>query len=299
MASSEQQKPFKYGKSLQSKNFKSIKDICLPPLRPLRKADLKPEMENYRHGCMRNSMFCNHLILKPELGRTRRICNILPGSDFVYGMQNCYEDGVAETIGQWRKPDSSSLRKPPCNFLNFNVKAVQAGLVTPAEYHSFRLSYDQTQTIKKAIQAGFVTPSDYHSFRLGYHQATPQKKPLLEPRSKKQHSDQNATVADLIQQKFKNQWVQKRIKKDSKRYNDLVKIRPKEGYYQTCGTKMRQYHPQVKPSPPWRLAQFQKAEACLNTFSDEEIHQKSLKNFREEAPVRSDALSLGIYTSAF
>ncbi|XP_068961806.1 cilia- and flagella-associated protein 77-like [Petaurus breviceps papuanus] len=299
MASSEQQKPFKYEKPLKCKSFKSIKNICLPPLKPLRKADLKPEMENYRHGCMRNSMFCNHLILKPELGRTRRICNMLPGTDFVYGMQNYYEDGVAETIGQWRThPDTASLKKSPCNFLNFNVKAVQAGLATPAEFHSFRLSYDQTQAIKKAIQAGFATPAQYYAYRLGCRQNKPNK-PLLEHMPKKQHSDQNVTMIDLIQQKFKNQWIQKRIKKDSIRYNDFVKVRTKEGYYQTCGTKIKQYCPQIKPSPPWQLAQFQKAEACLNTFSDEEIHQKSLKKFREEAPVRCGALSLGIYTSAF
>ncbi|XP_043836510.1 cilia- and flagella-associated protein 77-like [Dromiciops gliroides] len=275
MASSEQQKPFKYQKPLKWKSFKSIKNICLPPLKPLRKADLKPEMENYRHGCMRNSMFCNHLILKPELGRTRRICNILPGSDFVYGMQNCYEDGVAETIGQWRiHPYTDSLKKKPCNFLNLNAKAVQAGFVTPAEYHSFRLGYHQIKAIKK-------------------------NKPPLEHLPKKQYSDESVTMADLIQQKFKNQWLQKRIKKDSIRYKDFVKITPREGYYQTCGTKIKQYQSQVKLSPPWRLAQFQKAEACLNTFSDEAIHQKSLKNFREEAPVRCGTLSLGIYTSAF
>ncbi|XP_027725981.1 cilia- and flagella-associated protein 77-like [Vombatus ursinus] len=269
MASSEQRKLFKYEKPLKCKSFRSIRDICLPPLMPLHKADLKPEMENYRHGCMRNSMFCNHLILKPELGRTRRICNMLPGSDFVY------EDGVAETIGQWRKhTDTASPKKPPRNFLNFNAKAVQAGLVTPAEYHSFSLSYDQTQAIKKA-------------------------KPLLDHMPKKQHRDQNVTITDLIQQKFKNQRIQKRNMKDSIHYKDFVKITPKESYYQTCGTKVKQYHSQTKPFRPWQLAQFQKAEACLNTFSDEEIHLKSLKNFRAEAPVRCSALSLGIYTSAF
>nr|XP_020859971.1 cilia- and flagella-associated protein 77-like [Phascolarctos cinereus] len=218
MASSEQQKPFKLEKPLKCKSFRNIRDTCLPPLMPLRKADLKPEMENYRHGCMRNSMFCNHLILKPELGRTRRICNMLPGSDFVYGMQNNYEDGMAETIRQWRKhTDTASPKKPPHNFLNFNAKAVQAGLVTPSEYHSLRLSYDQTQAIKKAILAGFVSPADYHAFRLGYLQTRPIKKnkPLLDHMPKKQHSDQNVTITDLIQQKFKNQWIQKRNMGDS------------------------------------------------------------------------------------
>ncbi|XP_036590578.1 cilia- and flagella-associated protein 77-like [Trichosurus vulpecula] len=300
MASSER-KAFKSEKPHKCKSFRSIQNICLPPLRPLRKADLKPDMENYRHGCTRNSMFCNHLILKPELGRTRRICNMLPGSDFVYGMQNSYGDSVAETIGQWRtRPDAPPLKKIPCNFLNLNAKAVQAGLVTPAEYHSFRLSYEQTQAIKKAIQAGLACLADYQAFRLGYGQTEPIKKnkPLLEDMPKKLHSDQNVTITDLIQQKFKNQWIQKRIMKDAIHYNG-VKLRPREGYYQTCGAKIRQYRPQIKPSPPWQLAQFQKAEACLNTFSDEKIHQKSLKNFREEAPMRCGALSLGNYTSAF
>ncbi|XP_007472599.1 cilia- and flagella-associated protein 77-like [Monodelphis domestica] len=271
MASLEQQKS---ESPLQCRSFNYIRNTSLPPLLPLRRASLTPEMENYRHGCMRDSMLCNHLILKPELGRTRRNCSVLPGFDFAYGKPNCYEDSVAKTIGQWNIHSyTTPLKVIPSNFISLNAKAVQAGFVTPAEHHVFRRSYPKIKEIKK-------------------------NKPSPEIHiPKKPANDPKVNIADLMQEKFKNQWRQERILQDSHCYKKTFKFIPKVGYYETYGTKIKPYHPNIKPSPPWRMAQFQKAKSCLNTFSDEEIHQKSLKNFRAEAPARCGTLSLGIYTN--
>uniref|UniRef100_A0A8C3PCI3 Cilia- and flagella-associated protein 77 n=1 Tax=Chrysemys picta bellii TaxID=8478 RepID=A0A8C3PCI3_CHRPI len=119
--------------------------ICPPPLLPLRMAELRPGMENERIGVVRDTMLQNHLILKPELGKTRSRCTRLPGSDFVYGLTLCGTDGgVPEAIGHWNsvKPISKATKELPRDFVAMNRGAVIAGLVTTKEHYQYRQIHD-------------------------------------------------------------------------------------------------------------------------------------------------------------
>ncbi|XP_044515938.1 cilia- and flagella-associated protein 77-like [Gracilinanus agilis] len=241
------------------RSLDSMRNTCLPPLQPLRRTNLKPEMENYRHGCIRDSMFCNHLILKPELGRTRRNCSVLPGCDFAYGKPNNYEENVAKTIGQWKIHSYTTPPRvvSPHDFLYLNAKAVQAGFITSAEQHIFRRNYHKTKAIKKS-------------------------KPLPENFISKKHDNEpNVTVADLIQEKFRNQWIQERLLKDSLCNKKTFKFIPKVGHYETYSSKIKSYHPTIKPSPPWRI-QLQKmktvyysAEKFLSASQERVLNDES------------------------
>uniref|UniRef100_A0A8D0DRE9 Cilia- and flagella-associated protein 77 n=1 Tax=Salvator merianae TaxID=96440 RepID=A0A8D0DRE9_SALMN len=123
----------------------SVSDFCPPPLLPVTKADILPGTENDRVGLVRDTMLQNHLILKPELGRTRRRCTKIPGSDFVYGLTLRGTDGgVPEAIGHWNamKPTVVKKKEMPKNFIAMNYKGIKAGLFTAREHYLYRQHHE-------------------------------------------------------------------------------------------------------------------------------------------------------------
>uniref|UniRef100_A0A8C6VCM4 Cilia and flagella associated protein 77 n=1 Tax=Naja naja TaxID=35670 RepID=A0A8C6VCM4_NAJNA len=122
-----------------------VSDICPPPLLPLTKATIQPGTENERIGLVRNSMFQNPLILKSELGRTRRRCAKIPGANFVYGLAAHGTDGgVPEAIGHWHVMPLPAIKRKeiPKDFIHMNSNGIKAGLFTAKEHHLYRQHHE-------------------------------------------------------------------------------------------------------------------------------------------------------------
>uniref|UniRef100_A0A672UPN4 Cilia and flagella associated protein 77 n=1 Tax=Strigops habroptila TaxID=2489341 RepID=A0A672UPN4_STRHB len=115
------------------------------PRRPLTLAEVEPGSENERLGVARDSMLCNPLILKAELGKPQRNCYTLPGIDFAYGLYIERTDGgVPEAIGHWNtvKPRTHLVQEMPRDYIAMNRSALKAGYTTAREYNLYYKAKD-------------------------------------------------------------------------------------------------------------------------------------------------------------
>ncbi|XP_038611970.1 cilia- and flagella-associated protein 77-like [Tachyglossus aculeatus] len=226
----------------------AVHHICPPPLLPLCKEDLNPGMENFRLGKVRDSMLCNPLILKPELGRCSRICSVLPGSDFVYGLYLPKVDGgVPEAITHWhvhsRKPTVPKLM--PLDFVAMNAKAAQAGLVTAPEQYRYRRYKEirKKEVEKFSIHHPPIQMPEGYTFGISSQSTFP--------------------LVELLQHKFINEWVEQQRQADLKRHREKAKKLQVHQVYNTRTTLLRDYKPSIPPAPPQPLPRFAKLKEMI------------------------------------
>ncbi|CAI5763382.1 Hypothetical predicted protein [Podarcis lilfordi] len=264
----------------KQKRRASVSDICPPPLLPLTRDDIKPGTENDRLGLVRDTMFQNHLILKPELGRTLRRCAKIPGSDFVYGLTLRGTDGgMPEAIGNWRvmTPTVTKKKEKPKDYIVMNYRGIKAGLFTAKEHYLYRQHHD----VRRKGADGDRFPRDpprlpdAMTYGRPYRPSTP--------------------FIDVFQHKFGDQWVEENRKncvyvKEDKHKKRRGKI------YDTRAVMLRKYQIPVKKDPLWIMPQFRKIAPHLNTFPSLEDRVKAFKAKEMEAAVRHGQLAQGIYT---
>lgn len=267
---------------LKAKRKASVSDICPPPLLPLTKADIKPGSDNERVGLVRDSMLQNHLILKPELGRTQRNCTKLPGSAYVYGLSLRGTDGgVPEAIGHWQAmiPSVPRQEDKPKDFVTLNTKGSKSGLITAKEQQLFR----QAHEIR-------VKEKDYKRF--------PKDPPRLPDAMTYGRPYRPPTpITDVLQHKFKDLWVQEQQNALSL-HEQTKKFQKKRlrKTYDTLTVMLRRHQIPAKLEPLWHLPRFGKTAAHLDTFPTRGDHVNAFKAQEEEAPVRQGKLARGIYT---
>ncbi|XP_053882549.1 cilia- and flagella-associated protein 77-like [Malaclemys terrapin pileata] len=257
--------------------------ICPPPLLPLRMAELRPGMENERVGVVRDTMLQNHLILKPELGKTRSRCTQLPGSDFVYGLTLCGTDGgVPEAIGHWNsvKPISKATKELPRDFVAMNRGAVIAGLVTTKEHYRYRQIHDirRPEDDERHFKRDPPRLPDAMTYGMPARPSTP--------------------IIDVFQHKYKELWMEGQRAAAEAHHKAKQKIRRRGKVYETYSTLLKKYKPPMKPDPLWHLPHFEKVGRHLDTFPSQGDREKAFKVHQSEAGVRCGIFAQGIYTSS-
>lgn len=258
----------------------SVSDICPPPLLPLTKADIQPGTENERIGLVRDSMFQNPLILKPELGRTRRRCAKIPGANFVYGLSARGTDGgVPEAIGHWQVMPPLAIRRKeiPKDFIHMHSKGIKAGLFTAKEHHLYCQHHElhcKTTAAKTFPKAALRLPD-----------AMTYGKPYPPP----------IPITEILQHKFGDQWVQEHRKADM-HLKQKKRSKKREKTHETRMTMLNKYQIPMKVDSQWHMPKFQKIARHLDTFPSEEDRLNAMKAQQIEAPVRRGPFGRGIYT---
>ncbi|KAL8169869.1 UNVERIFIED_CONTAM: hypothetical protein K2H54_059034 [Gekko kuhli] len=265
-------------------NHKDSADLL--PLDGLKKLGTSKDTrgsDNERVGVVRDSMLQNHLILKPELGRTRRRCTKLPGSAYVYGLALHGRDGgVPEAIGHWQVmiPSAPKEEEKPKNFITMNYKGIKSGLTTAKEHHLYR----QAHEIR-------IQEQDYKRF--------PKDPPRLPDAMTYGMPNRPSTpIVDLLQHKFKDLWVQEQQNTYSV-HEEAKKLRKKrhgKKAHDTFAVMIRRHQIPAKLDPPWHLPRFGKIAAHLDTFPTRIDRVNAFKAQEREAPVRHGNLVKGIYT---
>ncbi|XP_032652694.2 cilia- and flagella-associated protein 77-like [Chelonoidis abingdonii] len=278
MEASRSPKPFQRLKKRHSATV-----ICPPPLLPLRMAELRPGMENERAGVVRDTMLQNHLILKPELGKTRSRCSRLPGSDFVYGLTLRGTDGgVPEAIGHWNsvKPISKATKELPRDFVAMNRGAVVAGLVTTKEHYRYRQTHDirRPEDDKRHFKRDPPRLPDAMTYGMPPRPSTP--------------------IIDVFQHKYKELWMEGQRAAAEARHKGKQKIRQRGKVYETYSTVLKKYKQPMQPDPLWHLPHFEKVGRHLDTFPSQGDREKAFKVHQSEAGVRCGIFAQGIYTSS-
>ncbi|XP_013910699.1 PREDICTED: uncharacterized protein C9orf171 homolog [Thamnophis sirtalis] len=259
----------------------SVSDFCPPPLLPLTKADIQPGTENERIGLVRNSMFRNPLILKPELGRTRRRCAKIPGANFVYGLTSHGTDGgVPEAIGHWHVMPPRTIRGKdiPKDFIRMNSNGIKAGLFTAKEHHLYcqhHKLYCKT-AVAKTFPKNVLRLPDAMTYGKPYPPPTP--------------------ITEVLQHKFGEQWLQEHRKADDMRIKQKKHLKKREKTQETRTTMLNKYQIPVKMDSQWHLPKFQKVARHLDTFPSQEDRLNAMKAQQIEAPVRCGQFGWGIYT---
>ncbi|XP_061463475.1 cilia- and flagella-associated protein 77-like [Rhineura floridana] len=259
----------------------SVSDICPPPLLPLTKEGIKPGTENDRLGLVRDTMFQNHLILKPELGRTRRRCAKIPGSDFVYGITLRGTDGgVPEAIGHWKVMPPTVLKKKemPKNFIAMNYKGIKAGLFTAREHYLYRQHHDVR--CKEAESDRFPKDPPRLPGAMTYGRPFRPSTPII----------------DVLQHKFGDQWVEEHQKPQIMIKEKQHQRKRRGKTYDTRTVMLRKYQIPMKMDPLWHMPQFRKTAPHLDTFPSQKDRVNAFKAQQIEAPVRRGQLAQGIYT---
>ncbi|XP_042312302.1 cilia- and flagella-associated protein 77-like [Sceloporus undulatus] len=262
----------------------SVSDICGPPLLPLTCEDIKRGTENDRLGRLRDSMFQNHLILKPELGRTQRRCAKIPGSDFVYGLSLRGTDGgVPEAIGHWNvmPPRVYKKKEMPKDYIAMNRKGLKIGLFTAREhslYHQYHVVRRKEMDSNRFIKDPPRLP-DAMTYGRPARPSTP--------------------IVDVLQHKFGDLWIEEHrkfteVEKEKKRKQKL-----QGKTYETRTVMLRKHQIPVKLDSLWHMPRFEKnAIPNLVTFPTLKDKVKALKAQQSEVPVRRGQLPHGIYTLA-
>lgn len=267
---------------LKAKRKASVGNICPPPLLPLTKADIKPGSENERVGVVRDSMLQNHLILKPELGRTRRRCAKLPGSAYVYGLTRRGTDGgVPEAIGHWHAmiPCPQKEEEKPKDFVTLNCNGIKAGLANAMEQALYR----QTHVVRVQEKDCKRFPKD------------PPRLPdaMIYGMPRRRHTP----IEDVLQHKFKDLWLEEQQKAFlAHRQRKMFHKKRTEKGYDTFAAMVRRHQMPVKLEPLWHLPRFGKIAAHLDTFPTRADRVNAFKAQDEEVPVRCGNLAQGIYT---
>ncbi|KAH0620903.1 hypothetical protein JD844_021788 [Phrynosoma platyrhinos] len=262
----------------------SVSDICAPALLPLTCEDIKPGTENDRLGQLRDSMFQNHLILKPELGRTRRRCAKIPGSDFVYGLSlRGIDGGVPEAIGHWHvmPPTIYKKKEMPKDFIAMNRKGIKAGLSTAKEHCLYRQHHIVHR--KEADANRFIKDPPRLPDAMTYGRPPRPSTPMV----------------DLLQHKFGDLWIE-----EHRKFTEVVKekkhkrkLRGKNNDTRTV--MLRKHQIPMKLDSLWHMPRFEKkAIPHLVTFPTLKDKENAFKAQQIEVPVRRGPLARGIYTLA-
>ncbi|KAM8934456.1 cilia- and flagella-associated protein 77 [Pelodytes ibericus] len=237
-------------------------------------------MENERFGVVRDSMDHNQLLQKAELGKIKRRCYTLPGTEFTYG-QNSFmkEGGVAAAIGHWNSVEANKSRhkKPQSNFVALNREAVKSGLVTAAEHQAYRNTHDiwRPSDRVKIDHAKMVFPPDT-TFGICTRPST--------------------AIYDLLENKYQYLWIeQQRQASEELRLKSKEKMR-RARMQDTRTTLLRRYQPPTDPAPLWQLPRFQKIGPHLNTFPNEEARRKAFSAHHSDGIARRGLHAQGIYT---
>ncbi|XP_065551435.1 cilia- and flagella-associated protein 77 [Lathamus discolor] len=227
------------------------------PRRPLTLAEVKSGSENERLGVARDSMLCNPLIIKAELGKPQRNCYTLPGTDFAYGLYTKRTDGgVPEAIGHWNtvKPRTHLVREMPRDYIAMNRSALKAGYTTAREYNLYykakdiRRKDDENSRFNKCPPE---LPADV-TYGIKTQSCTP--------------------FFDLLHHRYQQLWMeQQRALTTAER----AEKKKKEKVRETRTTFLRK-----KPLPPkeesfWHLPSLEKVKPHLSTLPDREARQKA------------------------
>lgn len=258
-----------------------MSDICPPPLLPLTKADIKQGSENERVGVVRDTMFQNHLILKPELGRTRRRNAKIPGSDFVYGLSLRGTDGgVPEAIGDWNVmiPTVVKEKEQPKDYITMHKKGIKAGLYTVKEHDLFREHHEvhrKADTTNRFLKV-LPRPSDDTIYGKPYRAPTP--------------------IVEVLQHKFGDMWLE-----DQRKTNLIVevkkRIKKRRGKtYDTLAALLRRHQVPLKSDSLWHMPRFSKVAPHLSTFPTRKEREDAFKAFKTEVPARCGTIGQGNYT---
>ncbi|XP_053940454.1 cilia- and flagella-associated protein 77 [Cuculus canorus] len=226
------------------------------PRRPLSLAEVGPGSENERLGVVRDSMLCNPLILKAELGQPRRNCCTLPGFDFSYGLRIQRTDGgVREAIGHWDtvKPRTTTLvEEKPRDFIAMNRAATKAGYTTAREFNL----YYKAKDIRRKDKCGrFKSPPKLPAdFTYG-----------VRPRP-------STPLYDLLQHKYKELWME-----EQRALTAALRIqkKKKDTVRDTRTTWLRKHPPPAKKESFWHLPHLEKVGPHLCTFPDRGAHKKA------------------------
>ncbi|KYO22049.1 hypothetical protein Y1Q_0000671 [Alligator mississippiensis] len=237
-------------------------------------------MENERVGVLRDTMFQNHLILKPELGRPRQICARLPGSDFVYGLRLPNEGGVPEAIGHWNvmKVAPKPPKKMPRDFISMNHKAVKAGLITAKEHYRYR----QTHDIR-------LPEDDERHFKKDPPRLPDAMTYGMPPR-------RHTPITDVLEHRFQDIWVEEQRENTYIQKEQKKRIMPHGKVYKTYCSMLREHQRPVKSAPLCHLPSLEKVDPHLSTFRSQDAKAKAFKVYQSEAATRCGILAQGIYT---
>ncbi|XP_073454100.1 cilia- and flagella-associated protein 77 [Aquarana catesbeiana] len=235
-------------------------------------------MDNERFGVVRESMNNNQLLQKAELGKTKKMCYSLPGSDFTYGQSSFLkEGGVATAIGHWQTVEAKARqRKLESNFVALNREAVKSGLVTSTEHQTFR----NTHKIWLPVNEGRVKDHNLRippgmTFGISTRPSTP--------------------ICELIEHKYQNLWLeQQRQASEALRVLSKEKIKMSK-VQDTRTTMLRRYQPEPDPAPLWQLPRFQKVEPHLDTFPSVKARQRAFSAHHSDAIARRGLHGQGIY----
>uniref|UniRef100_A0A8D2L626 Cilia- and flagella-associated protein 77 n=1 Tax=Varanus komodoensis TaxID=61221 RepID=A0A8D2L626_VARKO len=263
-----------------SKSRATVSDICPPALLPLTQADIQPGSENDRIGLVRDTMFQNHLILKPELGRTRRYTKI-PGSDFVYGLTlRGMDGGVPEAIGHWQvvPPRIVKAKEVPKDFITMNYNGINAGLFTAREHYLYRQHHD----VRCKGTDGNRFPKDpprlpdAMTYGRPYRPSTP--------------------ITDVLQHKFGDLWLREQQAFKIHLKEEKHKRERQGKTHDTRTVLLRKHQIPVKSDSLWHMPRFEKVAPHLATFPTQKDRAKAFKAQKAEAAVRQGQPAQGIYT---
>ncbi|CAH2316086.1 Hypothetical predicted protein [Pelobates cultripes] len=237
-------------------------------------------MENERFGVIRDSMESNQLLQKAELGKIKKRCFTLPGSDFTYGLNSFLkEGGVAAAIGQWQTVDprgTAQQRKLQPHYVALNREAVKSGLVTAAEHQAYRNTHEIWRPVYKGhLHHPAMTFPPGTTFGISTRPSTP--------------------IYDLLENKYQHLWIEHQ-KEERERLRLKSKEKLKRAKMQDNHTTiLRRYQPQEEPAPLWQLPRFQKIGPHLDTFPSQEARQKAFNAQRSDGIARKGLRGQGIY----
>ena len=104
-----------------------------------------------RLGEMRTSFLSNQLIPRANMGRTLFKQGYNPEvNDMTHGLVYCYENGVAESLGQWRvMTPSKHPNEDELNFEKLNKSSARLDFVNEKEYNIYRKCYPVKRDVTK------------------------------------------------------------------------------------------------------------------------------------------------------
>lgn len=243
-------------------------------------------------GCQRETMLSNELLLRTELGKTKRRGYAQPGfpnEGFVYGRPNeARYGGATDALHGWPSTLSSTTlpfhrreKKSDRDFMALNKAAVQTGLVTAQENYEFRATHDVRKRASgdddTKVRTRRVPPTMV--FGISTRPSTP--------------------IFDLLEHKYQDKWLQQRRQQELAKRQEESKRRNPNAVYETRASLLRTYQNPVDPAPLWQLPKFTKsAKPSLQTFRSENARRSAYANFETDKISRRGNMGHGVYESA-
>lgn len=241
----------------------------------------------------------NLLLQRPELGRTTRRGDDLPGDNFTYGISTISvrgdKGGAGKAISSWQSVEGiqGQGKRPKLHrsktmdiqdFMALNKAATRKGLHTSQEFSKFRSTHSMPKTVSGLSANPGVAGAEVariDPFQV-YGQPTRPTTPIY----------------DLIEHGYQRKWLEHRRDQDmAARAMSNYSKAGVQGIYETRASLLRKYLPKIENHEVWQIAKFKNVGPHVSSFRSENARKSALENHELDGACRLGYLSQGGYAT--